>query len=121
VTVESAKREKPESPGGIPWTFVTAAALVFAAVCIVSARVGVTGLPGFAEVGRPNLATAVVLALAVAVMSWLLAVFGLLRMRSARWLRFGFVFIAAAEAAAWLVALHYYRHWEHIYDGGNAG
>lgn len=62
-----------------------------------------------------------VLALGAAAISWLLAVYGLLRMRSARWLRLGFAFIAAAEVLAWLAALHYFRHWAKLYNGGNAG
>lgn len=60
-------------------------------------------------------------ALGAAVISWLLAVYGLLHVRSAWWLRLGFAFIAAAEVLAWLAALHYYRHWAKLYNGGNAG
>jgi hypothetical protein len=100
---------------------VTAAALVFVAICIVSARIGASGLPAPYEVSRPNLQAAVVVALGAAVISWLLAVYGLLHVRSAWWLRLGFAFIAAAEVLAWLAALHYYRHWAKLYNGGNAG
>jgi hypothetical protein len=89
------------------------------AICIVSARVGVTGLPGACEVGRPNLDAAIVVAFAVAVIGWLLAVYGMLRMESAWWLRLAFAIVAAAEVLAWLAALHYYRNWEHVYNGGN--
>ena len=119
--VEPARPAESESTVGSLWTLGTAAALVFSAICIVSARVGTSGLPAPYDVGRPNLDAAVVVAFGVAVVSWLLAVYGMLRMRSAWRLRLAFAFIAAAEVLAWLAALHYYRHWAKLYNGGNAG
>lgn len=117
--VEPARPEESESNAGSLWTLATAAALVFVAICIASARVGTSGLPAPCDVSRPNLEAGVWIALGAAVVSWLLAVYGMLRMRSAWWLRLAFAFIAAVEVLAWLSALHYYRHWAHLYKGGN--
>lgn len=75
--------------------------LIFAAACIVSPRIGASGLPAPYDVSRPNLDAAVVVALGVGVISWLLAAYALLRMRSAWRLRLGFALIAVAEVLAW--------------------
>lgn len=83
------------------WTLWTGAALIFAAACIVSPRIGASGLPAPYDVSWPNLDAAVVVALGVGVISWLLAAYALLRMRSAWRLRLGFALIAVAEVLAW--------------------